>query len=82
MNLFAIAKPVLSLATSMGVGTVVGNAVKATTPAALKTSQKVLVGIGGVAVSTIASHLAQSHIEQQVDNVQAAVEAHQAQNQS
>jgi hypothetical protein len=69
MNILPLVKSVAGLATSLGAGAVVGNAIKASTPAGLKTSQKILVGIGSVALSSVAGEVTAKYIENQIQNV-------------
>jgi hypothetical protein len=64
-----IVKGAAGIATSVGAGAVVGNAIKATTPANLKPVSKVLIGIGGIALSSIAGDLAATYIENQIQGI-------------
>lgn len=51
MNIIEPIKMASGLIVSIGIGTVIGNAIKATTPEGIGTINKVLVGIGTLAVS-------------------------------
>lgn len=62
-------KAVATLIVSTGVGAVVTNAVKATTPADLKTFNKIVVMIGTVAVSHAVSDVAAKYTVTQMDEV-------------
>lgn len=66
MNIVPVVKLAAGLVTSLGAGAVVGNAIKATTPAGMKIASKVLVGIGGVALSTVAGELAATYVEKMI----------------
>lgn len=69
MNILPVVKSIVGLATSLGAGAVVGNAIKATTPANLNRVQKVFVGIGAVTLSTVAGEIASNYIEAQIQEV-------------
>lgn len=69
MNTINIVKSVAAAAVSFGVGTVIKNAVSATTPDNLKTIHKVGVVIGGLAVSYAVSDLASKYTEGTIDKV-------------
>lgn len=62
-------KSVATLIVSTGVGAVVTHAVKATTPADLKTIQKIVVMIGTVAVSHAVSDVASKYTVGQMSEV-------------
>lgn len=64
-----ILKGTVGLATSLGAGAVVGNAIKATTPDNMKLAQKILVGIGGITLSSIAGDVASRYMEAQIQAV-------------
>ena len=76
MNIVPLIKTVAGLVTSVSAGAVIGNAIKATTPADLKRMQKIAVGFGGVILAAAAGELAGNYVEEQVqtvaDNVMAA----------
>lgn len=69
MNIVPIVKAVTGLATSIGVGAVVGNAIKATTPIVMSRTQKVIVTIGGVALSAVAGDMVATNLENQIDEI-------------
>ena len=67
MSKLGLLKAAVSLAASSGVGAVVGNLVRHTTPQGLTRAQKVLVGIGGFALSTIVGDMAGKQAERNID---------------
>lgn len=69
MNGLTIFKAVVELAVSAGTGTVVGNAVKATTPENLSKIGKVLVAIGSFGLAGLASEAAVASVNRQIDKV-------------
>lgn len=71
MNPLSITKAVVGIATSIGVGTVIGNAVRATTPATLTTIQKVTIGIGTFVVGGVISDLAVKQTNRMIDEAAA-----------
>lgn len=75
MNIVPIVKAVTGLATSIGAGAVVGNAIKATTPIVLSRTQKVIVGIGGVTVSAAVASFTADYVENSIDEVVAGFRA-------
>ena len=68
INILSVVKGVAELAISAGVGVVVGNLVKATTPYDLNKFQKVMVGIGGYGVGAVLGDLSAKHISAQIDD--------------
>lgn len=69
MKKIDILKKVVTVIATVGVGAVVGNAVKATTPADLKIQQKIIVGIGAFVIGGMVSEQATKHTEQQFDEI-------------
>lgn len=67
VNILGIIKGVSELAVSAGVGVVVGNMVKATTPYDLNKFQKVMVAVGGFGLSGVLGDLSAKHISKQID---------------
>lgn len=67
MNKLELLKTAVSLATSSGVGTVVGNLVRHTTPPGLTRAQKILVGIGGFALSSLVGDMLGKQAERNID---------------
>lgn len=63
----SIAKSATELVVSMGVGTIIVNAVKATSPAKMNIANRVLVGVGGYALSGIAWSVASKHVINEID---------------
>ena len=69
MKKLDILKSVITLVASVGVGAVVTNAVKSTTPADLKVLNRIAVVIGSAAVSYVASDGAAKYFGSYVDEV-------------
>lgn len=67
------AKTVTDVVLSAGVGTVLTNAIKATTPATLSPYQKALVFVGSFAVSSMVSGAASTYAKTQFDSIAAAI---------
>lgn len=74
-----IVKAATGLVSSLGAGAVVGNAIKATTPPNMKLASKILVGVGGVVISSIAGDLAATYVEGQIQGVVDGVKLGKAQ---
>lgn len=66
MNILPVVKSLAGFASSLGAGTVVGNAIKATTPDELSKLGKVLVSVGSVALSGAAGSIASKWIEDEI----------------
>lgn len=72
MNPIGLITTVAGLVAASGAGAVVGNAVKASTPANLKTINKVLIGVGGFVLSSMVADQASKHVKTVItDNVDA-----------
>lgn len=69
-----LAKSVVTLAASAGVGAVVTNAVKATTPEDLKIATKITVVIGTFVASRAVADVASTFCSKQIDEVRSAVQ--------
>lgn len=67
MNIMPFAKGLASTVASLGVGTVVSNVITATTPIDANKYNKVLVGIGGIAVSALVGDAVTRRTEQKID---------------
>lgn len=67
MNIPAIGAMVISSVVSSGVGAVVGNAIKASTPANATTLKKVTIGVGGLVLSSMVGQQAVRHTGEQID---------------
>ena len=67
MNILPIAKAASNIVVSMGTGAVVTNAIKSTTPADIKTFQKVTIGVGGLVLSSMVGELASKYTETKID---------------
>lgn len=68
MNILPIAKAASNIVVSMGTGAVVTNAIKSTTPADIKTFQKVTIGVGGLVLSSMVGELASKYTETKIDD--------------
>lgn len=66
-------KAILKIAVSAGVGVIVGNAIKATTPDDMKRLTKLGVSIGSLVLTGIASDMASKYVDEQVDDMVASV---------
>ena len=64
--LIALISQVATLAVSAGSGAVVGNAIKAGTPAAANLLQKSLIGIGGFVLADMVSEAAVKHVQTKI----------------
>lgn len=69
-----VIKAMVGLAASAGVGVIVRNAVKHTTPLNVSRTDKVLIGVGSLAISGILSNYTISYTNDQVDFVYKTVE--------
>lgn len=72
--LISILKPVASIIVSASAGAVVGNAIKASTPDTVSTASKVLIGIGGVVLSSMVGDMAAKYSSDQIEDVAAQLE--------
>lgn len=69
MNIIGAAKAGVGLVTSFGVGAIIGNAIKATTPATLKPVSKALIFVGSFAITSAVGDLAANYVEKQIQDV-------------
>lgn len=69
MNLKKIVTTVTDLAVGVGVGTVLTNAVKATTPTGMKPYMKVFVFVGSAALSGLVGSAASDYTVKQIDDI-------------
>lgn len=67
MNKLEAIKNIAKVAVSIGVGAVVGNAVKCTTPEDTKGIGKILVALGSLAVANMISDKAADYTEEKID---------------
>lgn len=67
MNILPIAKAASNIIVSMGAGAVVTNAIKSTTPADIKTFQKVTIGVGGLVLSSMVGEMASNYTSSKLD---------------
>lgn len=71
MNILTVTKGIASAAASLGVGTVVGNAITATTPVEITNVKKVIIGIGGLAVTGLVGEAVSRRTEEKIDELSA-----------
>lgn len=67
INILGVLKGVTELAVSAGVGVIVGNLVKATTPEDTSRYTKVLTAIGGYGLAGVLGDLAAKHVSSSID---------------
>lgn len=68
MNGIVLVKGIVGMAASVGIGTIVENAIKATTPESIKTVNKVLVGLGSVVLAGALGDIANKYTDGVIDN--------------
>lgn len=73
MNITKIVKPAVTLIASVGVGVVVSNVVKSSTPVDVNLLNKVLIGAGSFALTTVIADAATKSINAQIDEISSAV---------
>lgn len=67
MDKLNFVKTGLSLVVSVGVGNIVGNAIKHTTPSDLKLLTRLCVGVGTIVLTAVASDIASNYTEMKFD---------------
>lgn len=67
MNPITISKSVVDAVVGIGVGAVVGNAIKMSTPADVKLPTKICITVGGFVLSGLVAHHASKHATEQID---------------
>lgn len=67
MVVLNIVKAGVSLATSCGVGTIIGGAVKAVTPMPTQLVSKICIGIGTIALAGLAGSASAKYMEVKID---------------
>lgn len=67
MDPLNLIKSAAGLITGLGVGTVVGNLIKTTTPDNVKIVNKILVGVGGFVIGGALSEIAANAVEKRID---------------
>lgn len=68
MDAIGILKGAVGMAASVGIGTIVENAIKATTPETIKTMNKVLVGFGSLVLAGALGGIATKYTDEVIDN--------------
>lgn len=74
MTPLTITKMIADVVVSAGAAAVVGNAIKASTPATLKTTQKVSIAVGGFVLSSMVGAAASKHTSEQIDTTLAQIQ--------
>ena len=69
MNWLAIGKGALGVVTSLGVNNIVGNIVKATTPAGLNTFNKITIAVGSFVLSGMIADKVVKYLNEEIDNL-------------
>jgi hypothetical protein len=67
MNFFGAAKLLTDLVVSAGVGSVVGNAIKASIPLEAKIIQRISIGIGGFVLSGMVGDFASKYAREKLE---------------
>jgi len=67
MKKLELLKTGASLVVSVGVGAIVGNVVKCTTPDDVKKVTKVCIGVGSLVLTSIAGDMAAKYTEEKID---------------
>ena len=69
MGVLGLAKTVIGFVVSLGVGNIVGNAIKFTTPTTLRFLEKICIGAGTLVLCGVASDVALQYTESKIDQV-------------
>lgn len=75
MNPTLAIKLASDLIVSAGVGAVVGNAIKASTPTSVKTIQKITITVGSLALSSMVGAQAANYVRNEIDATSQQVQA-------
>lgn len=67
MNILGIVKPVTTVIASLGVGAVIGNVIRTTTPVGIGPVSKVAVGVGTLVLTTVLGDLAAKSVHDTID---------------
>jgi chaperone required for assembly of F1-ATPase len=73
MNWLSIGKGALGFVASIGVGNIVSNIVKSTTPANLNTFNKVTIGVGSFVLSSLVAKQVVDHMNSEIDGLVASM---------
>jgi hypothetical protein len=68
MNKIEMIKKIGIIVVSVGVGAIVSNTIKSTTPSSIGTIKKFCIGVGGFVLSSMISDKASRYAEQQIDH--------------
>lgn len=69
MNMVSIFTKATRLVAGAGVGMIISNAVKATTPDDIKTYKKIAIAVGSFAIGSLVSAKVEEHIESEINAV-------------
>ena len=69
MNYLGLTKQIVGLVVSLGVGSIVKNAIEHTTPSTITTLKKVGVGVGGFVLSMMVSDAATKFADEKIDEM-------------
>jgi uncharacterized membrane protein YeiH len=69
MDWLSITKATLGLVTSMGVGTIVSNAIKATTPTNVNAINRVTIQVGSFILSAFVAHQTVKYMDEEIDSM-------------
>jgi len=69
MNLLSVTKAVLSLITSTGVGNIVGNVVRVSTPANQSTFNKITTTVASFVLTGMIADKATEYLNEQIDGI-------------
>lgn len=69
MKKLELVKTGVGLVASVGVGAIVGNAIKATTPSDIKTISKLCVAVGSLVLTGILGDMASKYTDDQIDSM-------------
>ena len=74
MKKIEILKASVGIIVSVGVGAIVGNGIKSTTPDSVGTIKKVCIGIGAMVLSSMIGDQATKYTETKIDNAVKTIE--------
>lgn len=73
MVISGLVKEVGKLIVGTGVLTVVSNVIKTTTPATVSKIERVLIGVGTYAISSVITETVTTHVEKEINSITAEV---------
>ena len=69
MKKLEMVKTITQIVVSVGVGGIVGNAIKFTTPASVSLAKKVCIGVGSMILSNMVSDKAVQYSDQKIEDI-------------